>query len=300
MTIPIDFLETEFRSSFFVSEKRKKIWSVELRLLSKFIEVCKRHNLRYFLNGGTLLGAARHGGFIPWDDDIDVMMPRLDYEQLCLVASKEFEEPFFFQTSLTEKEFFRSHAQLRDSRSTGCIIEDRTKEINRGIFIDIFPIDGVPEGYFRQLVFKFSLVIFKKFFILTISKEPQDLNFVLRFLRQLARLVYRIVPYHTLFIYYQKIQSRYSDTDTKLVGEISLKFRKEAIWNKEWFDDFTLLPFEGSMLPVPYQYQKVLEVQFGKDWNSCPSLSEIKRFPSFHGDVIFEPDIPYSEYFKNL
>ncbi len=79
--LPKSFFEQEERCDFLVTEKRKKIWAVLLDLLIKFDFVCKKYSLTYFLADGTLLGAARHQGFIPWDDDIDVSMPREDYEK---------------------------------------------------------------------------------------------------------------------------------------------------------------------------------------------------------------------------
>ena len=91
-------LEEEIICNFRVSSKRKKVWKVELDLLNNFIEICNKYKLTYFAIGGTLLGAIRHKGFIPWDDDIDIGMPREDYNKLLEIAKKEFKNPIFFQT----------------------------------------------------------------------------------------------------------------------------------------------------------------------------------------------------------
>ena len=80
------FFEEEIRSGYTVSSEMKKIWAVELDLLNEFSKVCQKHQLKWFVHAGTLLGAIRHKGFIPWDDDIDVVMPRADYEKLCELA----------------------------------------------------------------------------------------------------------------------------------------------------------------------------------------------------------------------
>ena len=157
LKLPNGYLEPEFREGFFVDAKRKKIWAVELDLLSQFTRVCEKYNLSYYLDGGTLLGAVRHKGFIPWDDDVDVIMPREDYDKLFEVAEIEFKEPYFFQTPLTETNFFRGHAKLRNSSTTGYILDDRKKKINNGIWLDIFPLDGVADLALQRIIQKYHI-----------------------------------------------------------------------------------------------------------------------------------------------
>lgn len=90
-----DFFTEEYKCGFKVDVLRKKVWAIEIDLLLEFDRVCKMHGLRYFLAFGSLLGAIRHQGFIPWDDDMDVVMPRDDYQKLWMYAD-DFKEPYFF------------------------------------------------------------------------------------------------------------------------------------------------------------------------------------------------------------
>lgn len=90
-------MESEEICGYFVTEQQKKIWNIEINILVEFMRVCNKNNLKFFVAHGTLLGAVRHKGFIPWDDDIDVNMPRKDFDKLVKISKKEFEQPFFFK-----------------------------------------------------------------------------------------------------------------------------------------------------------------------------------------------------------
>ncbi len=147
-TIPLTdlrarFLEPEVRCDHEVTAEVKKLWKVELDLLEAFIAVCKKHNLHYMAFGGTLLGAVRHHGFIPWDDDIDVCMLREDYDRFLEIAPQELPDGLFLQTALSDPEYPYGFAKLRNS-NTACIEKSRVLNhhcTNQGIFIDIFPMD---------------------------------------------------------------------------------------------------------------------------------------------------------------
>lgn len=101
--LPKGFLEEEVRCGYTVTRKMKEVWAVELDLLKEFKRVCNKYDLKYCADGGTLLGAIRHQGFIPWDDDLDIAMLRKDFEKLNEVAPAEFKKPYFWQTEETDK-----------------------------------------------------------------------------------------------------------------------------------------------------------------------------------------------------
>ena len=144
LNIPASFFDEEVRNDFLVTREVKKLWAVELDLLAELDRVCKKHGLKYAANGGTLLGAIRHKGFIPWDDDIDVMMPRCDYEKLIKLAPTEFASPYYLESIHSDAETLMWFAKLKNS-ATAAIEYPYNPERNQGIFIDIFPLDNVAD-----------------------------------------------------------------------------------------------------------------------------------------------------------
>lgn len=140
-----DFLCEEVRSECFVSSKIKKIWAVELDLLAEFARVCDKYSLQWFIAYGSLLGTIRHGGFIPWDNDIDVVITQDSFKKLCEIAEVEFKHPYFFQTPITENgKYYKVMAKLCNSETTGASELEWLQGINCGLFLDIFVLYEIP------------------------------------------------------------------------------------------------------------------------------------------------------------
>lgn len=116
----------------------RKLQLSELDILKKFHEVCEKHNLTYYLTGGTLLGAVRHKGFIPWDDDIDVVMPYDDYKKLCKLPSEVFGEEFFLQNADTDVQYPLLFSKLRKNNTHAEEIDFKNLSLHKGHFIDVF------------------------------------------------------------------------------------------------------------------------------------------------------------------
>ena len=148
--IDISNIQDTTIDGYHVSKRLRQLQMLELDLLKELLRVCDKHHLRIFADSGTLLGAVRHQGFIPWDDDIDMAMPRPDYDRLAEIASTEFKHPYFFQNTYTDPLHVRGHAQLRNSETTAILETEYNLDINQGIFIDIFPLDGVPDDEAQQ------------------------------------------------------------------------------------------------------------------------------------------------------
>lgn len=119
-----------------------ELQKVELGLLKEFVDFCEKNHLKYYLSAGTCLGAIRHKGFIPWDDDIDVMMPRPDYDRFLEIGQEHFSGDIFLQTWKSDPYYPYNFSKLRDSRTTYIEKTYRFTPMNHGAWIDIFPLDG--------------------------------------------------------------------------------------------------------------------------------------------------------------
>ena len=279
-TIHLDksFFKSEMRDGFEILTDRKEVWAVEMDLLSKFIEICNKYGLTYFAEGGTLLGAIRHGGFIPWDDDIDVAMPRRDYDVLCSVAEENFKHPYFFQTEYTEPGSARdNHAQLRNSDTTGILYAEMQKQylFNQGIFIDIFPMDELPPASERKAFFETLKGLREKSY---------------QYTHEVMRKEYRGNN-----IYYKKLDSlvkRYNGKGSDKIGLISFSLdKRHNIRDAEDYRDAIMVPFENIKIAVPIGYKNVLRTMYGI-W---------KVFvigDSVHGGIFFDTNYPYTKYVR--
>lgn len=289
-----DFFREEDICNFHVDPERKKIWAVELDLLCELDRVCKKHDLTYVLSFGSLLGAIRHHGFIPWDDDIDVMMHREDYDKLMKVGPKEFTHPYFFQNPITENSrYFRTHCQLRNSLTTGLISGDEERNINRGIFLDIFVLDKIPsrraETHYRNA---YLLSVISEFLI-QCREFSNNNKFSLRFPYQsvLKWIIGKIIHmdnalYFKLWNWHESIyKSRKCDSFVQCLSPKRYRiYDTPAIWSGvEWVD------FETMKVPVPSHYNELLTLWYN-DWKTPQNI------PCVHNGMKASAEISYIDF----
>ncbi|MBQ6217752.1 MAG: LicD family protein [Erysipelotrichaceae bacterium] len=130
--------------------KLKELWNEQLQILDRIDELCGKENIHYSLYAGSLLGAVRHHGFIPWDDDLDVCMSRADYERFIKVWDNEEHPGYIMQNKDNTPSFTQSFSKIRKDHTTFIQFEWEKNRYHTGIFVDIFPIDRIPEGFFMQ------------------------------------------------------------------------------------------------------------------------------------------------------
>ena len=296
--LPEHFLDEEIRCGYTITKHMKEIWAIELDLLSELQRVFEKYNIPYFAYAGTVLGAVRHNGFIPWDDDIDLIVNRENFEKLCKVAKKEFESPYFFQTEETDTGCCIGLAKLRNSDTTMILRnhENRNFRFNQGIFIDIFVYDNVPENEIeRNLFFKEIDELKSKSlkFRNTFHCDKTELNTVKgqikNFLEKMINLFNIRNPY------YYKLSSlcqKYNNITTKIVADCFSFPVACKILDKNSYEESIYMPFEFLKLPVPKNYDEHLTMFFG-DWRTP------MRIAPKHGlDAITNTSESYKFFFR--
>lgn len=285
-----DFLLEEERCGFTVTAEMKKVWAVQLDLLDRFAEVCRRHGLRYFASGGTLLGAIRHKGYIPWDDDIDIMMMREDYEKLLAVADAEFTAPYFFQTAYNDKQYSRGHAQLRNSNTTAILTEEKgCYPFNQGIFIDIFPTDAIADDETARKKQCRRIRLWEKLLNVTVRYPANKYKSLPK---SVLHVVASLIPYRFFIRQKEKACARYNGQGMKRVGLISfLTDEERLIFPADAFDRIETVPFEYTTIDIPADYDTLLTQQYG-DYRT------MKQENSYHGGIIFDAERSYLDYLR--
>lgn len=266
----------------------------ELTLLSSFIVCCERMNLTYYLLGGSMLGAVRHQGFIPWDDDIDVGMPRPDYEAFLANAQQHLPSCCFVQCRKTDPELPYNFAKLRDSSTT--FIEKSVKNfrINHGVYIDIFPLDFYPDSLAAQKKFdrKNRLLTLRIREAFTIPAEDKHSPVIEAAASTVSKL---------LSLRYPSLQSALDAREAlyRSVPKSTLVANYCGAWGKKetvpagWYGKGAEAVFEGISVRIPAEYDKWLTQVYG-DYMQLPP--EEKRIPHHHVETV-DTEKPYTCYF---
>ena len=270
------------------SEQLTELKAVEKELLKSFVSVCDTLQLKYYLLEGSLLGTVRHKGFIPWDDDIDIGMPRKDYELFCSNGQKLLPEYYFVQTIATEKDYRANFAKIRDSRTTFIETSVRHCEINHGIYIDIFPLDYCLENEdLQQQRFREQSLMNARI-SMGFYSEKRKMSLKGHIAKFLSLLKYPTI--RSALTAREKWMKALPKSDM-YANYCSAWFKKEIIPVK-WFGDGEYLEFEGLLVRVPKEYDKWLEHVYGNYMQPPP---EDKRTTHHYADVI-DVAKPYTFY----
>ena len=311
------------RSGFIVTSQRKKIWNAQIGMIKELDRICKKHNLKWFADSGTLLGAVRHQGFIPWDSDVDIVMFRPDFEKFIQVALKELPEYYFLEVwrnyflewegnsaysnnpnfkFVSSKEVAPERwkpdwpkFRIRDKRTTFDVNKPYRKF--QSIWIDIFPLDSVPP--FKDKTQAINFEISRE--LLAAALHPDWINYAIQ--NKLRLLIsydelkkFLALPFHQrgrlaeefalkTFTPSEYVARTVYYIHTKNTGEPQYPPHK-----LEWFKETIYLPFEKIIVPAPVGYDGFLKNYYG-DW----------RIPIMDGHVNLgtsSADIPYTDYFN--
>lgn len=287
-----DYIQDEMRCDWLVTADVKKVWSVQTDLLKEFDRICKKHGLRWYPIWGTMLGAVRHQGFIPWDDDVDLGMPRKDYDKFVEICAQELEKPYFLQTTLSEKQCFQMWVSLRNSDTTGNRITCLSKQQNNGIGIDIMPLDGCasdPKVFARRrLPVRIASVLCNTYVNeFNTGKAATMLRKVLRCFK---------IDYKKIYLWAEKQNRKFAWENHEYVtfraiADPAVKDLRDVMWKRSDFEETVDMKFENITIPVPKGYDAILKICYGR-YMEFPPLDK-RQGPH---SMVYEPDIPYREY----
>ncbi len=294
-----NFIKIGKRSSvndYKISDKMRKIWQVELAMLDKVDTICKKYHIHYFLLHGTLLGAVRHKGFIPWDDDLDIGMLRKDYDKFMEIAPKELEEPYFLQNMWTERNcFFGGITKLRNGETAGITERELGHHCNQGIWIDILPMDYSPMDE-KLFAFKEKKInrACKWLYAKVYGKEMKRFGKCPVWLWRSITLLAQFIPHNYLCKKLDDAMRLFTESSKDIA--VFTGYGKHRFLNADDFENTVLLEFEGRMVPVPVGYKNYLFMAMGKDYMKFPPEEE--RKPKHTG--IYDPEHSYKEYLQKL
>lgn len=257
----------------------RRMQLLELEMLVEFDRVCRDNNIAYTIFGGTLLGAVRHKGFIPWDDDADVAMLRDDYERFRLVADQMDSGICFFQDHLNDPEYRWGYGKLRRTGTEYVRVGQEHLKCKNGVFVDVFPMDDVPISVPGQIIQDCFCTVLRKILWSEVGKLNPNTSMPMR-----------------------KLYSLMSNVDTKTVFDITRRIEKKSDYNsrnrvrvllfpptgtlyrrnpmslryampKEWFKNVIEYDFEGVKLFGTREYDAILTYIYG-DYMTIPPESE--------------------------
>lgn len=285
--------QAETVADYHISDKMKKIWDVELAILDEVDRICRKYDLTYFLVHGSLLGAIRHKGFIPWDDDLDIAMPRADYDRFVKLAPEELGGNLSLHTPETETDlFWGAFARIRNGKTTGMEAKDLGHKGNLGIWVDILPLDVCTMdekkfAYKQKRIRHCQRLLYAKIYGREYDRYADMAPAQWRFYIFLARLY----SHRRLCRMLDAAVRGYTSEPSEDAAFFSGYYKHRRLLASD-FRDTVRMEFEHRMVPVPAGYENYMFMSLGKDYLKYPPEEE--RRPKHRG--IFDPEKPYEEY----
>lgn len=254
-------------------ELLRKVQLAQLEIAKEIRRVCRENEIGYFLCCGTLLGAVRHRGFIPWDDDLDLGMLRSDYEKFCRIAPEKLGERFCLQSWYTDDKYALPFAKVR-MRGTEFLEAKSTILRENGFFVDIFPFDNAPAEESAQSAHAGKLGSMFRMKLMKCGWKPWMDGDKINWKKRLGYGLYQLkaLPVSSRAISEQYDALAASPEQSGLLCRQRGLFKLEC-YERRWYESCVEIPFEGEAFRVPENYDAVLRTQFG-DYMTLPPEGE--------------------------
>lgn len=287
MEFEASYFNGEEREGFYIKPMMKRAWAAQLEILHQIDMLCKRHNLTYFADWGTLLGAVRHKGFIPWDDDIDISMNRIDYTRFMAYAKKELPEGYHI---VNVKENNNKQMIPRVVNSDCISTQPEFLEKFHGcpymMGIDIFVYDNIPlnknEEEMQLQLLQIAYTLSQRW-----NSDEMDMDKKMEYLHQVEELCHVSFNMETsleqqMFVLTDNICAMYWEDDAEEVTYFpEFLFHRDVRFPKSLFTNIVEVPFENTTIPIPVAYDEILTIEYG-DWK------EPVRGTASHGYPVYK------------
>lgn len=242
-----------------------EIKKIEIGILNYVADICKKNSLKYYLGYGTLLGAIRHKGFIPWDDDIDICMPRKDYDEFIKIIRAADNNRYKGLIPLEEPHYFYEFVKVIDKTT---IVEDSLhSSFENGVWIDIFPLDGINVN---DKLYQSEFSILHNFRVAAVNVSfPKKIKGIMVPIAFVLWKLCRLIGYKFFLKKLLNLSKKYDYSKCDYIGCFAAYRPPYKYLHKEWFAKTTLVDFEGNKYPAPAMYDEYLKSQYG-DYMKLP------------------------------
>ena len=269
MEFPYTYFEDEVRDGFYVSGMMKRAWAAQLEILEDIRKVCEKYQIKYFAEWGTLLGAVRHRGFIPWDDDMDICMKREDYIRFLAVAEKELPDGYRLMSFRSDQNFWEMLTRVLNAKQI-CFEAGHLKKFHNFPFIagiDIFPLDYLSKQEQEEELrdhlihviastadYAGSAVVERHMLEKKLCQVEEFCGIKIDRKKEIKKQLYLLMD---------QMFSLYKEEESEYITMMPLWLKDGYRFPKSYYHETILLPFENTKIPVPAAYDTILRKKYG-------------------------------------
>ena len=292
-----EFFEGEVRDGFFVASEMKCAWAAEMEIVVEIDRICEKYGITYFADSGTLLGAVRHNGFIPWDDDMDIAMKREDYNKFASVAAKELPKGWVYTSPTASGDWEQPFGRVLNGNAFNTSKEhlERFHGCPYLVGVDIFPLDYLlgncePNAEIDTIMSLLYDISYAKTVFVMYPERQQELKDLLSGIESDCRTKFDMqknIP-NQLARLMDRLYTLYAPEECGTVANISFladasKYREYAgaLKDKNWFRESIRLPFENITIPVPIDYHQVLTRTYGPNYMTPVKNWDTHNYPFY-------------------
>lgn len=268
-----------FKSKRYDDETLKHLQKVQLMMLKYFIKICEENNLTYFIYGGSLLGTIRHEGFIPWDDDIDVIMFREEFEKLNKILEKNIDDKYKFINVLNEETYFYTFGRLSLKNTVFDEWWADQVDYTQNIFIDVFILDNIPENKIKRFTHKWNSFLLNQFTMYAYIKYDNTSK-LKKIIQQIAYYLIKILPITPYSIKRKCVEtfSKYQNQECDEVCDFPAICQMPVYYKRDWLPP-KKAKFEDIRVNIPNNPDKILTRTYGDYMKLPPKESRFRPAP---------------------